>query len=248
MPVRRGVTPKPVTNNAPIPFLVTRPRAQGESFVQGLPAGLKERLAPILSPLIDILPLHAAVSVGPGDGAIFTSTNGVALAPKGQGQPAWCVGPATTHTAEQAGWDAVMAGATSDELVARLSREAPGKLWHLAGVHTRGNVSERLNNVGHEVQHIPLYDQATPDLSKSALTALRAPRPCIVTLFSPRTARLFHEKAPEARRASLVALSDAIADEIHGRTEAPQIIVAHRPDADGMILAIEKALQNIDMG
>lgn len=227
---------------------MTRPRAQSIGFVDALPGGLAERLAPIISPLIEIAPLDAAVSVEPHDAVIFTSTNGVDCASPGQGQTAYCVGPATTQAALQKGWYARQCGETSAELVAYLKKLHPEtRIWHLAGVHTRGSVAQKLCDSGINVSHIPLYDQATPPLTVEALNVLKAEKPVILPLFSPRTATQFARQAPAATGVHAISISEAVAENI-ARMQMETQVIAGRPNAGSMVEAIEKRVQFLEMG
>ncbi|WP_415405360.1 hypothetical protein [Tateyamaria sp. SN3-11] len=103
-----------VANNAShtaIPLIMTRPLPASEAFLRDLPADLRDRFAPVFSPLIDIVPLNPPDPMASADAAIFSSANGVAAAPPGDGRIAYCVGPATTVAAR--------AGAGTRDNVAR---------------------------------------------------------------------------------------------------------------------------------
>ncbi len=248
MSLRVEVTPKTVTNNALIPLLMTRPRVQSQNFVDTLPQNLKSKLEPVLSPLIEIAPLDVSVLVAPDDMVIFTSVNGVACAPLGQGQTAYCVGVSTTRAALERGWAAQQVGGTSSELVTHLRQIAPkGRIWHLAGIHTRGEIAQKLGAAGLSVTHVPLYDQALPGLTSEANTCLRRETPVIVPLFSPRTAKQFAFHAQRPTSLLVAAISSAVAEEV-SHINAIRQEISSSPDAEGMRTAIEKLVQFLEMG
>lgn len=234
------VTPEDVTDNAPIPLLMTRPRAASLGFLKALPAPIASRVIPTLSPLIELIGLDATVPLDGVAGVVFSSANGVAFAPKGQGQPAFCVGPATTKAAQKKGWDARRVGATSDALVKNMAQDPiPGPLLHLAGVHTRGNIAMRLTDLGIKTRHVALYDQALQELTADAQTLLRGEGPVIVPLFSPRTAKQFEISAKSHTSSYVIALSDTVADAL-GRAPVAKVVVAQSPDAESLCNAMQQ--------
>lgn len=227
---------------------MTRPRVQSEGFLQDMPMPLAARLAPIISPLIEIAPIKTDIHIALDEDVIFTSVNGVSSAPKGQGQRAYCVGPATTQMAKAQGWQATMLGQTSAQLVDRLTELHPkARLWHLAGVHTRGQIAEKLGDAGLNVRHIALYDQALPDLTPEAKKALSVGNDVIVPLFSPRTAKQFAAQAPDFGCVHVIAISPAVAAEVAG-LGTKSCAIADSPNAKGMVGALEKTVQYGEMG
>ena len=243
-----GVTPGPVTDNARITLLMTRPRAQSEGFLRDLPAALAQGLDPIISPLIEIAPLDHDIQIAPDDAVIFTSANGVATGPHGTGQTAYCVGPATTEAAQAKGWAARQSGASSADLIKSLIKAAPKtRIWHLAGFHTRGQVTEKLGEAGLNVTHIPLYDQILAPLTDTAKKALTGGNPVIVPLFSPRTARQFAIQAPSNISPYVIVISKAVAGELAG-THFEHCTIADSPDAHGMLRAVENRVRTSQMG
>lgn len=237
-----------VTDNAPIPLIMTRPRAQSERFVGDLPRFVRGVVQPIFSPLIEIAPLDAPVLVAADEAVIFTSANGVACAPDGKGQRAFCVGAATTASAQARGWDAVQCGETSQALISALKSSPPQqRLWHLAGVHTRGGVAEKLGASGLTVTHVPLYDQALLPLTDAAQQALNRERNVIVPLFSPRTARQYVSSVLDTSTAHVIVISEAVAAEV--AEIAPKSLgVAGAPTAEKMTEMIEKLARALVMG
>lgn len=227
---------------------MTRPRAASQTFVDNLPKELKARITPVFSPLITIDGLRYTATVTDDDAVIFTSANGVSHGPKGNGQPAYCVGAATTEAARENGWAAQTSGETADALVARLVQNPPSKkLIHLSGVHTRGNVSAQLKIHGLNAKNIAVYDQVAQSLSTYARELIASGNTVLVPLFSPRTSAQFAIQAPRATSLHVIALSYAVAQNLEAASYA-QIIVASAPNARAMRHAIAATLSDLTAG
>lgn len=232
-----------MANNAPVPLILTRPQAASEAFLARLPAPLRARLAPVFSPLIRIEHLSPTLSMGPQDGAVFTSANGVNAGPDGLGRTAYCVGPATTAAAQARGWTAGQAGTDADSLVATLQSLHPTtRLFHLSGVHTRGDIAHRLAQAGLRISHVALYDQQLCPLTKAATQVIATAPRVIVPLFSPRTAAHFATSAPRLSSVHAIALSPAVAQELP-RAALADLTIAARPDAQAMGDALANTIQ-----
>jgi uroporphyrinogen-III synthase len=176
---------------------------------------------------------------------IFTSATGV-VAAKGLDLPkrAFCVGGQTAAQARAAGFDAVSADGDADALVAAiLANPPPGRLLHLRGEETRGDVAERLTAAGLETVSLVVYRQEPRALTDEALDVMASQGTVIVPLFSPRTAALFHAAAPSGVRARLrlVAMSAAVAEAAKAIPHEA-LEVAGRPDADAMVEAVGRLL------
>jgi uroporphyrinogen-III synthase len=125
-------------------LLLTRPRAASERFAAEI-AARDLPLEVVIAPLMEIVPTGDLPPLPEGAALIFTSSNAVEAAGPGQGRRAWCVGARTRQAAAEAGFDAVLAGATADELVAHVVDLRPdGPLVHVHGRHQRGDVADRL--------------------------------------------------------------------------------------------------------
>ncbi len=195
---------------------MTRPRAASERFVAQLPTRVRSRVEVIHSPILEIKPLAVPVCTTGTKGLIFTSSNAVnAAASAGvrRDLPAYCVGPTTTATAEGAGWDARMVGGTAEELVAGLLQIRPtSPLLHLRGEHSRGNIAERLTEMGITTREQAVYQQLLLPLSPEAKAASEGDRPVIAPIFSPRTARQFADIWAGTAPLWLAAISEATAE------------------------------------
>lgn len=227
---------------------MTRPEGANERFIRQMPDALRAHFKVVLSPLVRIVPTPAKPNIGPEDAAIFTSSNAVDFALEGQGRVAFCVGAATCAKAIRAGWRGSCLGGTSDELVAELiANPTAAFLWHLSGVHVRGDIVDRLSQAGMSAKRAVLYDQILMELTSEAYSLLAAQTPVVVPIFSPRTAQQFAENCPSRARPYLLAMSDAVAQPIRVLSEA-QLETAHSPTAEAMVKSLEKLACRISLG
>lgn len=224
-------------------LIMTRPKAQSESFAATIVARWGGALRIIHSPLIDIVPL-AADCAAP-DAVIFTSANGVAAARKldlPPGLTAWCVGPRTAELALASGFVPIVGPGDADGLVADIISAKPsGKLAHIRGTHARGQISERLNDAGLVCQDVVAYDQRELPLSSEARLALAATDPVFFPLFSPRTATILWNQGPFSAPVHTIALSEAVKMTVP-RRHAGAVSVAQSPDGEAMRAAVLAAL------
>lgn len=221
------------------PLLLTRPRSSAQAFVQTLSEAAQARLQVVIAPLMEIIATGVTPQIGTNESVIFTSANGVAFAPEGQGRRAFCVGAQTTQHAQDHGWQALQAGDTAEQLIETLLANPPaGPVIHLGGVHTRGDIVKTLSGAGVPARHDALYDQQLLALSETGHAALK--RPCIVPVFSPRSAGQLAEQATgKLARAHIIALSEAVAAPLRGESCA-NLTVLPAPQAVYMVKVIEK--------
>ncbi|NVO55880.1 uroporphyrinogen-III synthase [Rhodobacteraceae bacterium B1Z28] len=195
---------------------MTRPRAASERFVAQLPTRTRSRVTVIHSPLLEIRHLPVQVVTTAVQGLIFTSANAVNAAVSigvTRDLPAYCVGPATTGAANGAGWQAQMVGGTAEELVASLLKIRPeSPLLHLRGEHSRGDVAERLTELGVTTLEQPVYQQHLLPLTDEASEVAAGNVPVVAPIFSPRTARQFADVWPGSAPLWLAAISQATAE------------------------------------
>ncbi|WP_170550385.1 uroporphyrinogen-III synthase [Ruegeria atlantica] len=226
---------------------MTRPRAASERFVAQLPARTRSRVKVIYSPLLEINPLPINVDTSGVRGLIFTSANGVNAAVSlglSRDMPAFCVGPATTSTAQSAGWNAQMVGAAAEELVAYLLKHRPDSpLLHLRGEHSRGNVATRLTESGLTVREQAVYQQRLLPLTPEAAAATDGKEPVIAPLFSPRTARQFADIWAGSAPLWLAAISEATAEPLYFLDYA-HLRVAKAPTPKKMRKAVKKLVKH----
>lgn len=227
-------------------LLMTRPQVASERFLAELRAAGAPEFTPVLSPLIDVIVTGALPDVGAADNLIFTSAQGVSSyqalgGPRGL--TAYCVGSATAAAAEAAGLCTIDASGDAEALLSLLVQQRPdGPLWHLRGVHSRGDVAARLTQAGLPTQEAVLYDQRLLPLSATAKNALGGRIPVVVPLFSPRTATQFNAQKTGSAPLLIAAISPAVAEAV----DAPYVVdmkVAQRPDAVAMIDVVTKLLK-----
>lgn len=229
-------------------MIMTRPDGANEDFVASLAPEARVKLDIIFSPLIAIVSTGAHPEVGPNDGVIFTSANGVKFAPAGNGRAAFCVGSATTAAAIEAGWDAQHVASEAAGLVSELRQRKPGmRLHHLCGVHARGQVAEKLQKAGLDVSRVALYDQQLLPLNERARQVIESGPSVLVPLFSPRTAGQFAAHCTDPTRTHVIALSAAIADNLGGLAVASLEIAGH-PTSQEVCAILEKVILSDSLG
>ena len=222
-------------------LLMTRPIVAAERFVSALPERVLAKWEPVFSPLMDIQPLHPTHVNDGFSGVVFSSANAVPHALRigvTNNVPAYCVGPATTQAAENAGWNAKCAGQDANALISGvLGGSVAGPLMHVRGKHTRGDIAQRLTQGGIPCDEVIAYDQTLLPLTEEAMGILSSGTPTIAPIFSPRTARHFVGQAPERAKIHLVALSPSVAEPLN-QLRFSDILVAERPNAEAMIAAV----------
>lgn len=212
-----------------------------------LPTRTRTRVEVIHSPILEIKPLAVQVSTTDVQGLIFSSANAVnAAASLGirRDLPAYCVGSTTTGTAKGAGWEAHMVGATAEELVAALLQIRPrSPLLHLRGEHSRGDVAERLTELGVTTREEVVYRQHLLPLSAEAQRVLHGDRPVIAPIFSPRTARQFADIWTGTAPLWLAAISEATAEPLKTLGYA-RLQIAKQPTPKKMRKAVKKLVKH----
>jgi uroporphyrinogen-III synthase len=231
----------------PVPVLLTRPLAQSTDFAAKLIARFGERLQPVISPLMAVDHLTPELPKGQFAGVIFTSTNGVEAALPFVGnlpKRAYCVGAKTAQIARKAGFDARSADGDADALVAAILTDPfGGRLLHIRGKDTRGNVAERLTAAGVETVSVVVYRQERQELSPEGASLLLHEGAVIIPLFSPRSAEIFVQSIPSGSNAQLrfAVISAAVAAALPEPAQR-MAVVAPQPDADGMLDAVGRLL------
>ena len=173
---------------------------------------------------------------------IFTSQHGVIAAGDGVGRSCYTLGPQTTQQAKHAGFQVTQAGGDAKSLIQRILTDAPkGKLLHLRGDHSLGDVAQNLMATGLRCDEAVVYHQCQQKLSAEAETLLAGDQGVIVPIFSPRSALLIalHHKgtAPLYLAALSVQVAAAAQDLPLKGCE-----IASQPDALSMVAAIERLL------
>lgn len=228
-------------------LLMTRPRAASERFVAQLPARTRSRVSVIHSPLLEIRTIAERVDTAGMQGLIFSSANAVNVAAMlnvSRNLPAFCVGPATTDTANAAGWQARMVGWTAEELVAALLQLRPDSpLLHLRGEHTRGNIAERLTELGVTTREQVVYQQRLLPLTQEAGEAALGNAPVIAPIFSPRTARQFADVWTGSAPLWLASISETTAEPLKS-LGYERLRIARQPTPKKMRKAVKKLVKH----
>lgn len=229
---------------API-LLLTRPRAQGESFVRVV-AEQAGPVTPVIAPLVQIVCTGTLPPLDAYTGLIFTSQNGlrcfIGQSPDRR-LPAYCVGPGTTQAARAEGFAATQAGADAERLIATLTATPPGgRLLHLRGAHGRGAVAQTLSAAGQPCDEHILYTQDATPPTQAARAALMGETPVVLPLFSPRSARLAGEAAQGATAPLFVVFMSAVVEGAWAGPTPQLALRAATPDGTAMLTAVTDAI------
>lgn len=215
-------------------ILLTRPARQSARFAEQL-RGELGAVEVVVSPLFRIEPITRAEISGGFDGVVFTSENAVQFTDAPVGTRAYCVGARTAKAARDAGFEAVSADGTVEDLIRLIKTTATAaRLIHVRGEQSRGNLAQRLDNTVDKIT----YRQVAVPPTREAKDLVNGDHPIIVPLFSPNSAVLFMMLAKAGRpNMTIVAISGAVKRVISDKYEA-QIVTAEKPSGDKMLQAI----------
>ncbi len=221
--------------------LITRPRTASERFGKALRA--RRHVDTLIAPVLEIEPLEEQVSTEAFTAAIFTSAHGAALSAGQSGQTAYCVGRATAVAARESGYEAVSADGDAGDLVQTILSDAPsGKLVHVRGADTTGNVAQQLNAAGIDTREIVAYRQVDREIPANERTAIAGASRIVAPVFSPRSARRLSRELGVRSRLTVVAISPAAAEAWSG--EADAVLTARAPTLPAMVDAVLAALDS----
>lgn len=181
-------------------------------------------------------------------GLLFTSSNGVrafAALCEERDLPAYAVGDSTAGECRTQGFPEVeSASGDVDALANLIVRQCSpdmGRLVHIAGSVTAGDLAGALKASGFEVDRIPLYEaHAATELSEDTRTALLQGRLDAILFFSPRTAATFVSLVRAAglektcRSLYAYCLSAAVASRI-GELPWKRVLVAAEPSQAALL-------------
>ena len=227
-------------------LIVTRPDPQGAAFAAAIRQAWDGPLHIILSPLLQIVPVHVGDDLSDLGGVIFTSVNGVAQAARlglRKDIPAYCVGDKTATAAAAAGFATKTGPGDAAQLTDMILADRPaGPLAHIRGRHARGNIAGDLTDKGIFCRDVIAYDQQALPLTEAAEHALQGKKPVVVPLFSARTCTIFESGGPFAAPLYLVAISAAaMTDQLAAVTRT----IAAALDGSAMIDATLGCLREI---
>lgn len=235
-----------------MPLLLTRPKAQGTDFARHLQARFGSQLNVISTPLLVPEIFDPVLPSGPFSALILTSQTGVAsyvrlFAKHDLPKDVFCVGERTAHAAVQAGLTCLSHAQDAASLILQIRSLRPkGRLLHLRGRETRGNINALLDLGGIDTVDAIVYAQNSRQLTPHAIATLRGGLPVLAPLFSPRTAALFNLELARIHAVSplfVAAMSSEVALEL--RATNAQIKVSDRPDACAMADTIALLLQDL---
>ena len=225
-------------------IILTRPAAQSARFAEELRAdGITAPI--VVSPVTKISAVSCDEALPEFDGAIFTSRNGVAYGPDGKGQ-AWCVGDKTADDASAKGWNAISASGDVENLLQRICADLKGApevrtLIHFCGAEARGDLAERLTDVGISTSRHTVYRQDKLALNGDAIAALSDPISPVFPIFSPNSAKRLASQIPAGVQAHFVAISQATANALPAGV-IKSLRVASFPTAQSLIIALRHAI------
>jgi uroporphyrinogen-III synthase len=234
-----------------VKILVTRPEPEAQATVDRLAGrGFEAIAAPVLRirPVPDApIPLDCAA-------LLVTSANAVrALEGRPEtgrllAKPVFAVGDRTAEVARGAGFSDVRSAAGDvgdlERMIVSAVGPNAGRLVHLSGRETAGDLQGRLAAAGFDAERIVVYEAvAAPDLPADAVRLLKEGEVKAVLLYSPRSASLFGRLAAAAgapvAAAAAVVLSDKVAEAARAAGFA-RIAVAARPDEGALFDALEQ--------
>ena len=230
--------------------LVTRPRPDADATAAELAA---RGHTPIVAPLLDISVFDdAVVDLDGAQAVLITSANGaraLARATDRRDIPVFAVGDASAAAARAGGFARTESASGDVETLAALVAErlapASGRLVHLAGTVTAGDLSGLLTAAGFTVDRAVVYRaEVVHEMPAIVAEALDSRTLDAALFFSPRTAARFVELAAreglDAACAGTVALalSQAVAEKL-----APigfsEVRVADAPDQVSLLRALD---------
>ncbi len=213
-------------------MVVTRP----QPFADGTAALLSARgYRPLVVPLLRKTARDAPVPFEPDAVAVTSRAGAAELArfPELRRRPVFTVGEATAKAAREVGADVIAVGTGGvDALAELIVAHAPGSVIHLSGEDQAGDLVGTLRGAGLSAERVVVYAMEPvgelPDVSGSLLAVL---------LYSPRTARLFDERARTApwKTAPAIAMSTEVAAALPDR----EVSVAARPDEASLLTALD---------
>ena len=236
-------------------LLLTRPREDSLALAGSLACqGVDALIEPMMTIRFDA---DARLDLSGVQAVLLTSANGArALAAATRNEaarrvPVLAVGCATAQAARDAGFGTVTAADGDVDALAALAlarlHPGAGRLVHVAGRVSTGDLAARLGAAGFEAERAPLYDAvAVGALSPPARQALRAQTLAGVALFSPRTARLFAKLLREsglettARALTAFCLSQAVAVAVE-TLSWKRVCVADAPRQEALVACVVSA-------
>lgn len=229
--------------------LITRPEPDATLLAHQC---AERNLETIVSPIMEIRAIPDLVLPGDAGAIAFTSANGVRMVPNGIARdlPAFCVGAATAHAAEKAGFEQVFtAKGDVDALAETINAHRDvlvGPVVHIAGTRRAGDLVAALASQNISAIRLVAYEtNEASSLPNDIKIALSAGGPLLVPLYSPRTAALFVRLVGDAgltdalSNCTALCLSEAVARNTNSK-EWKSIHVARETNSEAMLALFEQ--------
>ena len=208
----------------------------------------QNKLETVISPVLQIVPTQTDINFDNYNQFIFTSKNGVETLSNRidlKGRSGFAVGKRTAEFARALGMDIQSSDGDVASLIRLIAREKPaGRLLHVRGKHSTGNLTEALITHELDTDSVVIYDQTEREITTRAKTLLETSCDVVLPIFSPRTAQIFSKQAAGLKikaRIHVVAISAKALDRYSGPTLRTSI-VAKAPDAASVFKEIDKLL------
>ncbi len=203
----------------------------------------------VISPVLEVRFRPIAVNPRDYDGLIFTSENGVravAASSDLQGLRGYAVGAHTAEVGAEFGLRLKPSAGSAEDLVDMIMAERPSGRWlHPRGVHSRGNVAERLKEVGIETDSVIAYEQIECPPSPKANALLAKPGMVILPVFSPRTAAILGQMCQGALASLvLIGMSPAVLTAWTGPNPTRRIALSE-PTSAAMLEEIQRHIGRV---
>jgi uroporphyrinogen-III synthase len=231
--------------------LVTRPKDDTAALQQELH---QRGVTVTLDPMLEIRRnVEASIDLDGVQGLLFTSSNGIrafAALSSERDLPAYCVGDETARTCRSASFtDVHSAAGNVDALAAYViaqARPGDGRMVHIAGSVSAGDLAGALRGAGFSVDRIALYDAIPATaLAEGTKNAFKQGHLDGVLFFSPRTAATFVSlvKAAElenaCRRVDAYCLSTGVAQPV-GELPWRRIVTAAEPTRAALLTTLDQ--------
>lgn len=236
-------------NHVRTKLLMTRPEPDSQRFAAALQQRTSVLFDTVISPLIGVSFRSDLPDLENFAGVVFSSRHAVSAvrqSPLPSGLKAFTVGAATATAARLSGFEVVCADGNADDLVSLIIRERPqGRLVHLRGTHSHGDIASRLNNNGLDVSEAVVYDQPEIPLNAEARRILGGADPVVAPLFSPRSAALLAGYSVDAPL-SVAAMSESVA-KAAGSLHIRGVRIAMQPTHESMLAATDDVMREASL-
>lgn len=227
-------------------ILITRAEPAAVEFADALRRRLGCGVDVVISPLMRIATVSGVPKCPDAFASlIFTSRNAVeafADMTTRRDWPSYCVGEATAAAARAAGFSAVSAGGTVQDLADMLRRDRPETpCLYLRGEHVASDLAATLSSAAIETVEAVIYRQLAQPLTDEARALLNRENPVILPLFSPRSAHLFFDQDTGAAPLFVASISENTATAVPA-DRAAILRIAKTPTATAVLDALEGLL------